>query len=89
MSRVGSLKWPLIVGALLIGGLVIAQDYQRRSGRDRYGGGERYGSDYDERGGVPLWENTKDFEHDVFTFVRIQYDSHRGKLWLAWRSRRR
>lgn len=77
MNRVPNLKWPLIIVGLLIGGLVIAQDYERRSGGNRYGRGG-YGSDYDARKGVPLWEKSKEFEHDVFTFVRIQYDSHYG-----------
>ncbi len=77
MSRILHLKWPLMVIGLLIAGLVVAQDYQRRYGGSRYGGSQ-YGSDYDARKGVPLWEKNQEFEHDVFTFVRIQYDSHYG-----------
>lgn len=30
------------------------------------------------RGGVPQWEYDKDFEHDMFRFVRIKYDSFGG-----------
>ena len=31
--------------------------------------------DLTDRGGVPEWEVDKDFTKDVFTFVRVQYDS--------------
>jgi hypothetical protein len=31
-----------------------------------------------DRAGVPNWQNDPKFKHDVFTFVRIQYDSYRG-----------
>jgi len=31
-----------------------------------------------DRAGVPNWENDRKFKRDVFTFVRIQYDSFRG-----------
>ena len=79
MNRIRNVKW-IILSLFLIGGIVFAQDFQRR-----YGGG-RYGSDYDERGGVPLWEKNKEFQHDVFTFTRIQYDSHRGSY--GWRGGR-
>jgi hypothetical protein len=34
--------------------------------------------DYDERAGVPKWENDPAFKNDVFTFVRIQYDTSWG-----------
>ena len=33
-----------------------------------------------DRNGVPQWEINKDFTHDVFTFVRIEYDSY-GRRW--------
>lgn len=82
MNRLGNFKGPLILVGLLVGGFVFAQDYQRR-----YGGRDRYGSDYDARGGVPQWEKSKDFEHDVFTFVRIQYDSYDGGRGGGWRGR--
>jgi hypothetical protein len=47
------------------------------------------------RAGVPIWENDPDFKQDVFTFVRIQYDSGygsyggrgrggRGRGWGRW-----
>ncbi|MEM7782228.1 MAG: DUF4159 domain-containing protein [Planctomycetota bacterium] len=47
------------------------QDYQQRNWR-RSGG-------YSERGGVPDWDKSVEFEHDVFTFVRIEYDSVWGR----------
>lgn len=31
-----------------------------------------------DRAGVPNWQNEAHFKHDVFTFVRIEYDSYRG-----------
>jgi hypothetical protein len=34
--------------------------------------------DYDDRRGVAMWENEPQFKEDVFTFVRIQYDSEYG-----------
>jgi hypothetical protein len=35
--------------------------------------------DDDPRRGVPNWENDERFKEDVFTFVRIQYDTHYGR----------
>jgi hypothetical protein len=35
-----------------------------------------------DRNGVPEWKNNPEFQHDVFTFVRIRYNSHRG--WRRW-----
>jgi hypothetical protein len=52
----------------------------------RYGGGRRAP---DPRGGAPDWQINPQFKHDVFTFVRIQYDdagnrwSRRGG-WGGW-----
>ena len=69
-------KTKLILLIVLISAIaVVAQDYQRR-----YRGGQRgsRGRDYDPRAGVPQWEKSKEFEHDVFTFVRIEYSSTRG-----------
>jgi len=34
------------------------------------------------RNGVPEWENDPEFKEDVFTFVRIRYNSYRG--WGRW-----
>jgi hypothetical protein len=35
--------------------------------------------DYEPRAGVPNWQNDPEFKSDVFTFVRIQYDSYGGR----------
>lgn len=35
-----------------------------------------------DRNGVPEWKVDPEFQHDVFTFVRIRYNSHRG--WRRW-----
>jgi hypothetical protein len=32
-----------------------------------------------DRGGVPVWENDKNFKADVFTFVRVKYSSYGGR----------
>ncbi|MFK7767633.1 MAG: DUF4159 domain-containing protein [Mariniblastus sp.] len=71
MNRIRSLKWFAVLVGLLIGGFVVAQDYQRR-----WGGS--YSRSSGGRNGVPDWENNKDFSEDVFTFVRIQYDDGYG-----------
>lgn len=34
-----------------------------------------------DRNGVPEWQINADFPHDVFTFVRIEYDSSWGGRW--------
>jgi len=67
---------------ILVGGFVAAQEYQRWSGTQRSGGYQRSGRSfrvYDERNGVPMWEKSEKFEHDVFTFVRIEYTSFGGR----------
>jgi len=51
--------------------------------------GWRGGSSLDSsRGGVPTWEIDQRFPSDVFTFVRIQYDSYgwRGRSGGGWRT---
>ena len=52
--------------ALFVAGAAMAQ-------RGRWRGGIETG-----RGGVPEWEIDEDFQSDVFTFVRIKYDSYGG-----------
>jgi hypothetical protein len=46
--------------------------WDRSGGRFRGSGRPRRIPSRDE---FPTWENAREFEHDVFTFVRIQYDS--------------
>lgn len=53
----------------------------------QFGRGERrwQGRSADPRNGVPTWENEQAFEHDVFTFARVQYsswsDGYRRQKW--------
>lgn len=75
---------PLVLATItltLIAGFGFAQRGRGRFDRDRFGGRDGY----DGRGGVPDWEIDEEFKHDVFTFVRIKYDSHsyrsRGGGW--------
>ncbi len=58
----------LLAGVLLISGVSIAQ-------WDRFRGRERRQPDRSE---FPMWEVDSSFPNDVFTFVRIQYDSLGG-----------
>jgi hypothetical protein len=53
----------------------MAQRGRGRRGRDRDWDDDW---DRDPRAGVPMWENEEGFKNDVFTFVRVQYDSWRG-----------
>ncbi|MCO6456429.1 MAG: DUF4159 domain-containing protein [Pirellulaceae bacterium] len=76
-----NLKRTIVVGALilvlLVGSLAVAQRRWRRDIGD--------GSGID-RGNVPDWELNQQFRHDVFTFVRIRYESHgygRGGGWAT------
>jgi hypothetical protein len=78
----------------LAGGLALAQRFQpgfdpsggmggMRGGRQRgfggYGGGRRMpGVMPADRAGVPDWEIDENFPRDVFTFVRVEYDSGGG-----------
>lgn len=62
-----------------ISALAVAQS----SRRSRRGGGDWQSQD---RGNVPNWEVDKAFEKDLFTFVRIKYQSHgygRGGGWAT------
>jgi hypothetical protein len=63
---------PLLVA--VVSGLAVAQ----------FGGGRRFrgvpGQMPADRAGVPDWKNDERFKHDVFTFVRVQYDSGYGRM---------
>lgn len=72
----------------LIAGLLIAQDYGRHRRGGRGGGWGGWGGDAQyvpgqapPRGGIPEWDVDPAFRTDVFTFVRVQYDSYGG----GWR----
>ena len=64
-----------ILAALALGGLALAQ---HRRGPDPF---QRFGGD---RNGVPDWQVKDDMPDDVFTFVRIKYNSNDG----GWGRRR-
>ena len=59
---------------LLLLAVTSASLAQWRRGRER-------SRNRDDRAGVPKWENEEGFEDDVFTFVRIRYDSGGGRGW--------
>lgn len=78
MNRSGLLLGLVVLSTLvaIISTVAIAQ----RGGR--YGREVR--PEYVDRGGVPVWENSEQFKSDVFTFVRIRYNSYgdyRGGKW--------
>ena len=71
------------IGAFAIASLIFAvgvslAQSQGRGGRRGYWGGGSYELPSD-RAGVPDWEADPQFEKDVFTFVRVEYDSYRGR----------
>jgi hypothetical protein len=68
------MKRNLLVVLLLVGVVSIALG-QRRWNRFRPSDGPRTARDYPTHStGTPLWTNPPPFIHDVFTFVRIEYD---------------
>ena len=71
-------KWLLIASLLLsaTASVALVQDYGRRGYQRRF--------ESDNRGGVPQWEKNQNFEHDLFTFVRIEYDSAYGGRRGGW-----
>jgi hypothetical protein len=60
----------------VIAAAVVAQERWRGGGRRGSRGMDR--DAYSDRRGVPDWEVDKDFASDVFTFVRIRYNSGGG-----------
>jgi hypothetical protein len=64
---------------------VIEMTYgQSRYMQRRYGTGRTQTELPENRNGVPTWDVDPDFKHDVFTFVRIEYDSDwRPGSWLT------
>jgi hypothetical protein len=63
-----AVKALLIAALAVVAGAALAQ-YGGRRGR---GGYDDFGDD--DRRGVPLWENDRKFDKDVFTFVRVVYN---------------
>jgi Domain of unknown function (DUF4159) len=70
MTRKRVLTIVIVLLLLAVSSASLAQ-WRRGRGRSRW--------DHDERAGVPMWENDAQFKDDVFTFVRIQYDSWGGR----------
>jgi hypothetical protein len=76
MKHKRALTIVIVVLLLAVTSASLAQ-WRRGRGRDRR---DRDWDD-DDRAGVPMWENDAGFKDDVFTFVRIQYDSWGGRGW--------
>jgi Domain of unknown function (DUF4159) len=74
MKRKRVLTIIIVVLLLAVTSASLAQWRRGRGRRDR-------DWDRDDRAGVPMWENDAGFKDDVFTFVRIQYDSWGGRGW--------
>ncbi|HJQ79083.1 MAG TPA: DUF4159 domain-containing protein [Lacipirellulaceae bacterium] len=74
MKRKRVLAIIIVVLLLAVTSASLAQWRRGRGRRDR-------DWDRDDRAGVPMWENDAGFKDDVFTFVRIQYDSWGGRGW--------
>jgi hypothetical protein len=82
-----SVRWASIIGLLFVSVFAFAQflgaqlpgrqfdqsDFRRWQGGGGFGG--RRGQ-MPSRDSFPTWEIDEDFEDDVFTFVRVQYDSN-------------
>ncbi len=79
----------IVVLLLSLGAVAFAQWEGRRGNRGGggrgFGGRGGYGEDIrtarevpSDSTGTPVWENPRDFKHDVFTFVRIRYDNGGG-----------
>jgi hypothetical protein len=79
MAGIGLARLGLVwLGVLLLGGVAAAQ----------FGRGRRweFRPDQVNRGDVPVWQNPKGFERDVFTFTRVRYSSFRERgpgKWLT------
>ena len=68
----------IAIGLLVLAGCSLALVAQQRGGRNRGG----YGQTSDRRG-VPTWDVDKKFDKDLFTFVRIKYDSFGRGGWFV------
>ena len=85
------MKWIVLLLATITATLVVAQGRQWTGGwgGGGYAGGYRNGQLPANRNGVPDWEVDEAFPTDLFTFVRIEYDSYGGrrsggKCWTDW-----
>jgi hypothetical protein len=75
--------WAFVTSLLIvvmIGTSIVCAQWQRGLGPGAGGGFGRGGPrEMPDRRDYPTWELPPDFRHDVFTFVRIQYDSWGGR----------
>jgi hypothetical protein len=71
-------RTPLLFAVLAVACLMLPDVHAQRGYRSR-GAGPLTGYD---RNGVPDWENDPHFKDDVFTFVRIRYES--SYRWNKW-----
>ena len=88
MTRRNLVVMTALVGACFVAaGVVFAQFGGGRGGRGRDRDRDFYD---DDRRGVPEWKNDKQFDKDVFTFVRVVYNSGggRGRFDGGWGGRR-
>ncbi len=80
---------PWLVGlAIVLAVAVVVAQWQRGRRPRGYGRGPS-GDGPMDRQGVPEWQNDPEFDEDVFTFVRILYNSDRwarrgGGCWTDW-----
>lgn len=65
-----------IISATLTAAMAV---WQPPGGRGRGGGARMGGQSQSTRSDYPIWTSPSEFERDVFTFVRIQYDSAGGR----------
>jgi hypothetical protein len=71
----------------IVGGLAVAQPDWRRG--YRYPRASPFDGIPADRAGVPDWKIDEKFKNDVFTFVRVQYNSYRGGMGGGRRGRGR
>ena len=77
MTRKRPIRYALAFLLVLTAGLALAQYGPGRRGRRMPGMGPMMGQQ-DPRRGVPNWDRDERFKNDVFTFVRVEYDSGGG-----------
>lgn len=81
MTRQSSRRWTLLrIAVLAIAVCGVLQLSHAQRGRFRGGGMD--GVVPGDRNGVPTWEIDGEFKDDVFTFVRVKYNSYRR--WNRW-----
>jgi len=74
-ARLPRLAFPTLLASLILCALTLPLEAQRFPSDRRAP---------DPRGGAPDWQINPQFKHDVFTFVRIQYDSDWSRSRRGW-----